>query len=132
MAGEEKTAQKKTVQGKTTQASAPVEPKKYAVVRTGGKQYRVSPGDIFNIETLDAEVGGDVVLKDVLAVGMTGGECRVRSAQEQDLGVAVTVKVLAAVRAKKVVIFKKRRRGGYTKKQGHRQDQLRVRVESVA
>jgi large subunit ribosomal protein L21 len=132
MTGDGKTAQNKTAQEKATKVAAPVEPKQYAVVRTGGKQYRVSPGDIFNIETLDAEIGGDVVLKDVLAVGMTGGDCRVRSSKDKDLGVSVTVKVLAAVRTKKVVIFKKRRRGGYTKKQGHRQDQLRVRVESVA
>ncbi|MBI1911799.1 MAG: 50S ribosomal protein L21 [Deltaproteobacteria bacterium] len=90
----------------------------YAVIKTGGKQYRVSQGDVVNVEKLAGEVGTSVELSDVLAVG-EGDTLKVGTPVVD--GAKVVAEIIEHGKDKKVLIFKKKRRKGYTKKQGHRQ-----------
>ncbi len=100
----------------------------YAIVKTGGKQYRVSPGDELNVELLaGAEVGGEVVFDEVL---MVGGDAPTIGAPRVE-GASVTAKVLENGRDRKVIIFKSRRRKGYRKKRGHRQSFTRVKINEI-
>ena len=101
----------------------------YAVVETGGKQYRVSVGQTFEIERLDAEEGSDVELTSVLAVS-DGNELKVGAPYVEGAKVVLTVN--GEVLADKVVNFKMRRRKGYSRKVGHRQQLLKVTVKSIA
>jgi large subunit ribosomal protein L21 len=100
----------------------------YAVIKTGGKQYRVAPGDKVRIESLPADVGSRVTLTDVLAVGDNG---LVRVGTPLLAGANVTAIVLTHGRADKVKIFKMRRRKHYAKTQGHRQNFTEVRIEAI-
>lgn len=90
----------------------------YAVVRTGGKQYRVAPGDVLKVERLDGEAGQTILLQDVLMVAdgetLTVGTPLVA-------GVAVKAEILEQTRAPKIIVFKKKRRHNYRRKRGHRQ-----------
>jgi large subunit ribosomal protein L21 len=114
-------------------AEKATEPQAFAVVRTCGKQYRVTAGTLISIDTQEGEPGDKITFSDVLMAGKTGGaEVKVLSGSEKSLGVTVTGRLVRHKRAKKVLIFKKRLKGGYTKKQGHRQDQSEVVIESVA
>ena len=109
------------------------EPQAFAIVRTCGKQYRVTPGTRISIDEQEGNPGDTVTFSDVLMAGKTGGsDVRVLSAGEKSLGVTVTGRLLGHKKDKKVLIFKKRRRGGYTKKQGHRQAKSEILIESVA
>lgn len=100
----------------------------YAVIRTGGKQYKVSPGEVIRVERLKAEVGADVVIDQVLALGdggaLTTGSPLVQNAQ-------VTAKVTAHGKGDKVRIFKMRRRKHYKKSQGHRQAYTELQIASI-
>jgi large subunit ribosomal protein L21 len=101
----------------------------YAVIETGGKQYRVRAGDVVNVELLGAEAGGTVTLDRVLAVS-NGTELTVGTPAVA--GATVTAAVLQeGLKAKKVVAFRKKRRKGYHKKRGHRQRQTQLRIESI-
>ncbi len=102
----------------------------HAVIRTGGKQYRVQPGDEFNIEKLaDAEQGGTIVFDDVLAVGE--GDDLVIGKPVVD-GASVTADVIVAQgRDRKVIVFKKKRRKRYRRKFGHRQPFTRIKIKEV-
>lgn len=101
----------------------------YAVIETGGKQYRVTTNDTLRVERLEQPVGDKVEPGRVLAVSdgttLTIGTPAVGGAK-------VTLTVLEHVLAKKVVSFKKKRRQGYKRKQGHRQQHTVVRVDSIA
>jgi len=109
------------------------EPQIFAVVRACGKQYRVSPGTKISIDPQEGKVGDTITFSDVLMVGKTGGaDVKVLAGSEKTLGVTVTGRLLAHKRDKKVIIFKKRLKGGYTKKQGHRQDKSEILIESVS
>ncbi|MFN7571343.1 MAG: 50S ribosomal protein L21 [Betaproteobacteria bacterium] len=101
----------------------------HAVIKTGGKQYRVAPGDKLKIESLPAEVGSVVTLDQVLAVG-DGADLRLGTPLVA--GAAVQATVLAHGRGDKVRIFKMRRRKHYAKTQGHRQNYTEVRIDSIA
>ena len=101
----------------------------YAVVKTGGKQYRVSAGEKLRIEQIPAEVGQEIVLDQVLAVA-DGDD--VRMGTPLLAGAKVSAKVLAHGRGDKVHIFKMRRRKHYQKTQGHRQNYTEIRVDSIA
>jgi large subunit ribosomal protein L21 len=100
----------------------------YAVVETGGKQYRVKLNDTVHVERLDAEVGSNLDLDAVLAVS-DGTALKVGTPQID--GVTVTTKVVDHIRADKVVSFKKKRRKGYSRKVGHRQEQTILKVEKI-
>ena len=101
----------------------------YAVVKTGGKQYRVSAGEKLKVEQISAEVGSEVVLDQVLLVA--DGEAVRMGAPLVD-GAAVTAKVLAHGRGDKVHIFKMRRRKHYRKSQGHRQNYTELEIIGIA
>ncbi len=100
----------------------------YAVVKTGGKQYRVSSGQKVLVEQLLADVGAEVVLDQVLAVGE--GES-VRLGKPLLAGATVTAKVVAHGRGDKVHIFKMRRRKHYRKQQGHRQNYTELEITGI-
>jgi large subunit ribosomal protein L21 len=100
----------------------------YAVIKTGGKQYKVAPGEKLKVETLTAGVGAEVVLDQVLLVGE--GES-VRLGQPVVAGAAVKATVVAHGRGEKVRIFKMRRRKHYQKHQGHRQNYTELKIDSI-
>jgi large subunit ribosomal protein L21 len=101
----------------------------HAVIKTGGKQYRVAPGDTVKVETLTAEVGQQVTLSEVLAVS-NGDDVRVGSPFVA--GAAVVATVVGHGRHDKVTIFKMKRRKHYQKHQGHRQNFTELRIDSIA
>ncbi len=101
----------------------------YAVIETGGKQYRVSEGSTLEIELLADEAGAKVQLDRVLAIS-DGSSLAVGSPTVD--GAAVTVEILEHLRGPKVVSFKKKRRKGYKRKVGHRQELTRVKVLSLS
>lgn len=101
----------------------------HAVIKTGGKQYRVAPGDTVKVETLTAEVGQQVTLSEVLAVS-NGAEVKVGSPFVA--GAAVVATVVGHGRHDKVTIFKMRRRKHFQKHQGHRQNFTELRIDSIA
>lgn len=101
----------------------------HAVIKTGGKQYRVAPGDTVKVETLAAEVGQQVTLSDVLTVS-NGDDVKVGSPFVE--GAAVVATVVAHGRHDKVTIFKMKRRKHYQKHQGHRQNFTELRIDSIA
>ena len=100
----------------------------YAVVKTGGKQYKVAPGEKLKVEQLPADVGAEVILDSVLAVGEGDS---VRLGQPLVAGAAVKATVVGHGRHPKVKIFKMRRRKHYQKHQGHRQGFTEIRIESI-
>jgi large subunit ribosomal protein L21 len=101
----------------------------FAVIKTGGKQYRVNAGDRVKVESLPNEVGQQVTLSEVLAVG-DGTE--VRFGAPLLSGAAVLATVLAHGRHDKVKIFKMRRRKHFQKHAGHRQNFTELRIDSIA
>lgn len=100
----------------------------YAIIKTGGKQYRVEAGDKIDVEKLSAEVGDTVTFDEVLASG--SGEGLTVGAPFID-GAKVTAKVVDQFRAKKVIAFKFKRRKGYHKTKGHRRHLTRLEIVSV-
>ena len=100
----------------------------YAVVKTGGKQYKVAPGEKLKVEQLPADVGAEVILDQVLMVGE--GES-VRVGQPIVAGATVKATVVSHGRHAKVKIFKMRRRKHYQKHQGHRQNYTELRIETI-
>ncbi|MDR1529225.1 MAG: 50S ribosomal protein L21 [Burkholderiales bacterium] len=100
----------------------------YAVIKTGGKQYRVTSGQKLKIEQIPADVNAEVVLDQVLMVGEGDS---VRLGQPVLEGASVKATVLEHARAPKVKIFKMRRRKHYQKRQGHRQNYTLLRIDSI-
>ena len=100
----------------------------YAVVKTGGKQYKVSAGDVLRIEKLDAEVGERITLNDVLMLS-DGAYVQVDSAELAQA--KVTARVTGHGRRRKIVVFKYKRRKGYRRKQGHRQYYTELAIENI-
>jgi large subunit ribosomal protein L21 len=101
----------------------------YAVIKTGGKQYRVVAGEKIKVEQIPADVGSQITLDQVLLVGE--GES-VRIGTPVVSGASVTVSVLAHGRHDKVKIFKMRRRKHYQKHQGHRQNYTEIRIDAIS
>ncbi|HEV7264881.1 MAG TPA: 50S ribosomal protein L21 [Falsiroseomonas sp.] len=101
----------------------------YAVIRTGGKQYRVTPDAVLTVEKLEAEPGATITFHDVLAIstesGLTLGAPIVPGAR-------VTATVVEQSRGDKVIIFKKRRRQNSRRKNGHRQHQTVLKIAEIA
>ena len=100
----------------------------YAVIRTGGKQYRVAEGDVLRIEKIPGEVGSDVSFNEVLLVGGTDTP---KVGQPLVDGVKVTGKIVAQDRFKKVLHFRKEKEG-WTRRRGHRQPYTEVKVTAIA
>ena len=99
----------------------------YAIIATGGKQYKVSEGDIITIEKLGADAGQTVTFDQVLAVN--NGELTVGSPIVANA--TVTASVIKEGRAKKVIVYKYKRKTGYHKKNGHRQSFTQVKIEKI-
>lgn len=101
----------------------------YAVVRSGVQQFSVKSGDEILVQKVVGEKGTSIVLDQVILINSDGtptvGTPLVK-------GASVTARILGDVKSKKVIIFKKRRRTGYTKKQGHRQTLTRLKIESIS
>ena len=96
----------------------------FAIVRTGGKQYRVAAGDKIAVEKIEGEAGDTVSLGDILLAG-DGGE--VKDAN----GLTVSAEIIAQTRGEKVIVFKKRRRHNYRRRNGHRQSLTLLRILAV-
>ena len=101
----------------------------FAVIRTGGKQYRVVPNDVLKIEKLPGEAGETITFSDVLAVGSDAGGTTLGTPLVA--GATVTATVIAQDRLDKIVIFKKRRRQNSRRKNGHRQHVTVCRVAAI-
>jgi large subunit ribosomal protein L21 len=99
----------------------------YAVIRTGGKQYRVSQGDTLRIEKLAGDVGSAITFDEVL---MVGGE-KVTVGKPLVTGAKVSAQITAQDRAKKIIVFKMRRRKNYRRKNGHRQWYTEVKITGI-
>ncbi|MCF8483410.1 MAG: 50S ribosomal protein L21 [Rhodospirillum sp.] len=97
----------------------------FAVIKTGGKQYKVAENDVIDIEKLEADEGATVEFDSVLAVGDKIGAPLVDGAK-------VTGEVISQFRDKKVIIFKKKRRQNYRRKAGHRQSLTKIRITGIA
>ena len=100
----------------------------YAVVKTGGKQYRVSPGDTIHVETLPGEVGAEVELGDVLTISDDDGNL---SVGDDVSGAKVKATIAAHGRAKKIIVFKFKRKKQYKRTNGHRQNFTRLTVNEI-
>ena len=100
----------------------------YAVIETGGKQYKVSEGDVIFIEKLDAEAGAAVTFDKVLAVG-EGADIKVGAPSVA--GASVEASVVKNGKSKKIVVFKMKPKKGYRKKQGHRQPYTKVEIKKI-
>ena len=101
----------------------------YAVIKTGGKQYRVAAGEKIKVEQIAADVGQEIVIDQVLAVG-NGADMKVGTPLV--LGASVTVTVISHGRGDKIRIFKMRRRKHYQKRQGHRQNYTELQIGAIA
>lgn len=100
----------------------------YAIIRTGGKQYRVSEGDVLEVEKLNVQEGDEVVFDDVLTV-VSDGDVKVGKPTVE--GAKVTAKVVAQGKADKIFVFKYKAKSNYRKRQGHRQPFTRVEITSI-
>ena len=100
----------------------------YAVVATGGKQYRVSTGDTIDVERLPGAVGESMTLTDVMMLGQ-GSEVKIGTPMLSDA--SIEAQIIAQKRGKKIIIFKHKRRKGYRRKQGHRQELTSLRITAI-
>ncbi len=101
----------------------------YAIIQTGGKQYRVAPGDVLRVERLPGERGDAVQLDQVLLETDDGGEIRVGTPLVENA--SVKGEIVRQGKAKKILVFKKKRRKNYRRKQGHRQLFTAVQINEI-
>ncbi len=99
----------------------------YAIIATGGKQYKVSEGDVIRVEKLGAEAGSTYTFDQVLFVG--GDDVKV--GDPTVAGATVEASVVGDGKAKKVIVYKYKRKTGYHKKNGHRQAYTKVKIEKI-
>jgi large subunit ribosomal protein L21 len=102
----------------------------FAVIRTGGKQYRVATNEVIEVEKLAGDPGATVTLGDVLMVG--GDDTEPRTGTPMLAGASVTAEVVEQTRADKIIIFKKKRRHNYRRKNGHRQHLTVLRITGIS
>lgn len=101
----------------------------YAIVQTGGKQYRVAPGDVLRVEHLAGERGDQVVLEQVLLVA-AGEEYQI--GQPLVAGAQVAAEILRQGKGKKIIVFKKKRRKSYRRSRGHRQLYTALKIQEIS
>lgn len=101
----------------------------YAVIKQGGRQYKVSPGDVIQIDLIEAESGSTVELTNVYMLH-DGENLEIGTPIVE--GVAVQAKVVREGKGRKIIIYKYKRRQGYHKKQGHRQDFIELRITGIS
>ena len=102
-----------------------------AVIKTGGKQYKVSEGDIIEIQKLNGDVGSEVVFDEVLMIEKDGKEPEVKIGAPTVEGASVKAEIVRHGRDKKIVVYTFKRRKGYARKKGHRQDITAVKVKKI-
>ena len=103
--------------------------KKFAVIKTGGKQYKVSEGDVFDIEKLETEEGKSIDFDEVLLVA-DGAKVEIGQPNVKDA--KVKAKIISQEKADKIVVFKYKKRKNYRKKTGHRQKVTKVQIEKIS
>ena len=101
----------------------------YAVFASGGKQHRVEVGMLIDIETLDASVGETINFSDVLVISDNEGDVQVGAPYLEN--VTVTGEVVTQTKGKKILVFKSKRRKGYSRRRGHRQNLTRIKVTGI-
>ena len=101
----------------------------FAVIKTGGKQYRVAKNDVLRVEKLDAEPGATVELKNVLMIG--DGDAAPTVGTPLIYQAAVFAEVVEQTRGDKIIVFKKKRRQNYRRKKGHRQDLTYIQITNI-
>ena len=101
----------------------------FAVIRTGGKQYKVAKDDVIEVEQLAGEPGSSLTLNEVLMVGGEGTETRTGAPLLG--GASVTAEVVGDARGPKIIVFKKKRRQNYRRKNGHRQHETVLRITGI-
>lgn len=102
----------------------------YAVIATGGKQYKVKVDDYVDVELLDGEVGKEVVFDKVLAIGEEQGSLEVGAPVVA--GATVKGEIVDIFRGQKIVVFKMKRRKSYRRTRGHRQNYIRIKITGIA
>ena len=102
----------------------------FAVIKTGGKQYRVAAGDVIKVERLEVEAGSTIALDNVLMLGGEGAEATIGAPLVA--GASVAAEVIAQDRGPKIIVFKKKRRQNYRRKNGHRQDLTVLRITGIS
>ncbi|MEN8374488.1 MAG: 50S ribosomal protein L21 [Gemmatimonadota bacterium] len=100
----------------------------YAIIRTGGKQFRVEPGDTLRVPSIQAEVGATISIDEVL---LGGGEEDIVVGTPLLDGASVQAEIVAHGRGEKIIVFKWKRRKNYRRKQGHRQGFTEIRVDTI-
>lgn len=100
----------------------------YAVIRTGGKQYRVTPGELLRVESLGGEKGSDITFSEVL---LTSSDGAVQVGTPLVSGVTVSARIVEHGKEKKILVFKKKRRKNYSRQRGHRQHFTAVQIKSI-
>ncbi|MGI6412966.1 MAG: 50S ribosomal protein L21 [Syntrophomonadaceae bacterium] len=101
----------------------------YAIITTGGKQYKISEGSVLKVEKLKAEKGQNIVIDEVLMLNDGNGNIRIGNPIVENA--RVIFKVLDQARDKKIIVYKYKRRKNYRRKQGHRQPYTMLRVEKI-
>lgn len=101
----------------------------HAVIKTGGKQYIVSPGDVIDIEKIQGDAGETVSFDEVMLVSVADGDVRVGNPVVENA--SVSGKIVDQTKGDKIVVFKFKRRKGYRKKSGHRQKLTRVEITGI-
>ena len=100
----------------------------YAVIRSGGKQYKVNPGELLDVEKISGKIGDQVDLMEVLLLGKDG---EVETGNPLLPNAKVIGEIVKQGKAKKIIVFKSKRRKGYRKKQGHRQSFTTLRIKEI-
>ncbi len=100
----------------------------FAVVKAGGKQYKVEQGSVLDIESIDGEAGDSVTLEEVLLIA---SDKDIKIGQPLVKGASVSAKIVKQKRGPKLIIFKKRRRHRYSLKKGHRQELTTIQVDTI-
>jgi large subunit ribosomal protein L21 len=100
----------------------------FAIVKTGGKQYRVAAGDQIVVERIKGDVGSEISLSEVLAIG---GDATPLIGTPLVAGAAVSARIVQQPRTTKVIVFKKKRRKNYRRKRGHRQDVTVLKIQAI-
>ena len=102
----------------------------YAVIETGGKQHKVTEGEIIRVDKLNAEPGAEVVFDKVMMVKTDDDAIKVGQPYVEN--VSVTAEVLEQGKAKKIIVFKYKRKKNYQRKQGHRQQYTAIKIKAIA
>lgn len=102
----------------------------YAVLATGGKQYKVKENDLIDIERISGEVGNEITFSEIIAVGEEGGELKTGTPTIE--GATVNAEIVDQYRGKKLIVFKMKKRKGYRRKKGHRQELTRVKISAIS